>query len=348
MQSQQTQPQIPVINVSQTNTDFPLPMPAPQKLPRGSCDAISLHLRSIGRIPLLTHEEEITLGRAVQEHRQLADIAEELTLRSGGVEPSSEVWAAEAGLTPRQLRQRLRLGQRAKQRMVSANLRLVVAIARKYGQRQLELDDLIQEGNLGLIKAVERFDPTRGYKFSTYAYWWIREGITRAIADKSRTIRLPVHVGENLSKLRRAQQTLWQQLGRAPSLEELAEATELKPLDIQETLFRAQQPISLQSQVLGQEDSELLERLACQSLTPDGLVHGHCLRQDIVSLLEELPEREAELLRLRYGIARELPMPLSAVAREMGITRDTARGIERRAMAAIRDRSHRVVDYLEA
>jgi RNA polymerase nonessential primary-like sigma factor len=323
-------------------------MPAPQKLPRGSCDAISLHLRSIGRIPLLTHEEEITLGRAVQEHRHLSEIAEELTLRSGGVQPSSEVWAAEAGLPPRQLQQRLRLGDRAKQRMVSANLRLVVAIARKYSQRQLELDDLIQEGNLGLIKAVERFDPTRGYKFSTYAYWWIREGISRAIADKSRTIRLPVHVGENLSKLRRSQQALWQQHGRGPSLEELAEATGLKPLDIQETLFRAQQPISLHSQPLGQEEGDLLERLACQSLTPESLVHGHCLRQDVVALLEELPEREADLLRLRYGIARELPMPLSAVAREMGITRDTARGIERRALANIRQISNKVSDYLEA
>ena len=132
-------------------------MPAPQQPPRGSCDAISLHLRAIGRIPLLTHEEEITLGRAVQALRQLNEIAEELTMRSGGITPSDEVWAADAGLTPHQLKRRLRIGTRAKQRMVTANLRLVVTVARKYGTQQLELEDLIQEGNLGRITTRERF-----------------------------------------------------------------------------------------------------------------------------------------------------------------------------------------------
>jgi RNA polymerase nonessential primary-like sigma factor len=323
-------------------------MPAPQKLPRGSCDAISLHLHSIGRIPLLTHEEEITLGRAVQGLRQLNEIAEELTMRSGGIAPTDEAWAIAADLTLLQLKRGLRIGTRAKQRMVTANLRLVVTVARKYFGQQLELDDLIQEGNLGLIKAVDRFDPTRGYKFSTYAYWWIREGITRAIADKSRTIRLPVHIGDSLSKLRRAQQILWQSFDRPPSLEELSEETGFKPLDIREMLFRAQQPVSLDDGLPVDDDTTLLDRLRCNATQPGDQLTRTLLHQDLEKLLTELPGLEAQLLRLRYGINQPEPMTLSAVARTMGITRDTARGVERRAMAAVQERSQQVVDYIRA
>jgi RNA polymerase nonessential primary-like sigma factor len=322
-------------------------MPAPQKLTRSSCDALTQHLRAIGRIPLLTHEEEITLGRAVQKAQHLLDIGEELTLRAGDQAPSQEAWAAEAGLTPRELKRRLRLGARAKNRMVAANLRLVVTIARKYASLQLELEDVIQEGNLGLIKAVEKFDPTRGYKFSTYAYWWIREGITRAIAAKSRTVRLPVHVGEILSKLHRAQHTLWHDLGRAPRLDELAAHTGLKELDIRETLFRAQQPLSLDT-APSEDNSSLLDRIACGGEEPaEGLTRSH-MRQDIQDLLQHLPSDQAELLRMRYGIDTESPMSLSAVARNLGVTRDTARGIERRAIHSVKELSEQVIDYLEA
>ena len=322
-------------------------MSAPQKLSRSSCDALGTHLRNLARIPLLTHEEEITLGRSVQTLRKLEEIAEELTMRAGGVAPSLETWAAESGLTPLELVRSRRRGQRAKQRMVSANLRLVVTIARKYVGVQLELEDLIQEGNIGLIKAVERFDPTRGYKFSTYAYWWIREGITRAIADKSRTIRLPVHVGEVLSKLRRAQQSLCQQLGRTPSIEELALETGLKPLDIQEVLFRAQQPVSLDAGQQQEGDNALMERIHCSAVQPEERLVGQLFTHDLEQLLQELPPQEAELLRLRYGMGGSEPLNLSAVARSMGVTRDTARGIERRALAAVRGLSHKVVDYIK-
>ena len=322
-------------------------MAAPQKLNRGCYDALSQHLVAIGRIPLLTHLEEITLGRAVQNLRRLGDIGEELTMRSGGKPPSLEAWAAEAGLSPLQLQQQQRQGRRARQRMVTANLRLVVTIARKYVHGQLELEDLIQEGNLGLMKAVDRFDPSLGYKFSTYAYWWIREGITSAIADKSRAIRLPLNVTGNLSKLRRSQQELLQRLGRMPTVEEIADATGLKPLDIRETLFRAQHTISLDGNNLGDDDSCLLDQLSCSAEAPNERVAGHLFRQDLETLLGELPSREAELLRLRYGFNESAPMSLSAVARRMGVSRDLARGIERRAVAAIKDRSERVMDYLE-
>ena len=323
-------------------------MPAPQKLPRGGCDAFTQHLRAIGRIPLLTPDEEITLARAVQRGRQLLEIAEELKLRAGGVGPCREVWAAEAKVSPNQLRQQLRRAQRAQERMVTANLRLVVSVARKYAQYQLELEDLIQEGTLGLIKAVDRFDPARGYRFSTYAYWWIREGISRALADKSRSIRLPAHMVDLLSKLRRAQQILWQELGRNPTMAEVAAATGLKPLDIREALFRAQEPLSLNASYAGQDDLSLMDNLRCGAAPPAERLTEQHLRADLDNLLAELPPNEAALLRMRYGMDGEAPMNLCAVARELGVTRDTARGIERRANAAIRKLSERVIDYLEA
>lgn len=323
-------------------------MPAPQKLHRSNCDALSCYMQALSRIPLLTHEEEITLGRSVRVLCRLEDIAEELRLRSSGVKPSRELWAAEAGLTPSQLHRKLRQGQRARQRMVSANLRLVIVIARKYASHQLQLEDLVQEGNLGLIKAVDRFDPSRGYKFSTYAYWWIRDGITRAIGNKANTIRLPVHVGEQLSKLRQAQRQLWQLQGRAPSVEELAVYTGLKPLDIREILFRAQQPLSLDAGSNLLDDDSLMERISCKAPRPDERLSRHLLTADLEDLLQELPPQEAELLRLRYGFNGKEPMNLSAVARSLGVTRDTARGIERRAVAAIRSRSEKIIDYLQA
>ena len=171
----------------------------------GGTDLVRSYLRDIGRVPLLTHEQEITLGRQVQELVALEVLEQELASREGVEKPSPAVLAKEAGLTQVQLKKRLRSGQRAKERMVAANLRLVVSVAKKYTKRNMELLDLIQEGTIGLVRGVEKFDPTRGYKFSTYAYWWIRQGITRAIAEKSRTIRLPIHITETLNKLKKGQ-----------------------------------------------------------------------------------------------------------------------------------------------
>jgi len=189
----------------------------------GGTDLVRSYLRDIGRVPLLTHEQEITLGRQVQELVALEELEQELASREGVEKPSPAVLAKEAGLTQVQLKKRLRSGQRAKERMVAANLRLVVSVAKKYTKRNMELLDLIQEGTIGLVRGVEKFDPTRGYKFSTYAYWWIRQGITRAIAEKSRTIRLPIHITETLNKLKKGQRELSQELGRTPTVTELAE-----------------------------------------------------------------------------------------------------------------------------
>lgn len=203
-----------------------------------TADLLRSYLRDIGRVPLLSHEQEITLGRQVQELMHLEELREELTMRAGGEEPSGEALAAAAGLSAAQLRRRLQMGRRAKERMVAANLRLVVSVAKKYTRRNMELLDLIQEGTIGLVRGVEKFDPTRGYKFSTYAYWWIRQGITRAIAEKSRTIRLPIHITETLNKLKKGQRELSQELGRTPTVSELAVYVELPEDEVKDLLCR--------------------------------------------------------------------------------------------------------------
>jgi len=323
-------------------------MPAPQKRLTGGCDAFSHHMRAIGRTPLLTPDEEISLARQVQAGRRLLEVAEEMKLRAGGLEPSLDAWAVEAGMAVAQLQRCLRRASQARSRMVLANLRLVVSMARRYQHRPGDLEDLVQEGTIGLIRAVERFDPSRGYRFSTYASWWIRDGIGSALMAKSRTIRLPSTMVDQLHRLRQAQQALSHQLGRDPSLEELAAATGLKPLDIREALFRAQEPLSLDGHHPHDQELRLLDSLACQLSRPQEQVASTLMRQDIQRLLRQLPEQQAELLRLRYGIGETEPLSLSAAARQMGITRDTARGLERRATASIRQLSTEYLDYLEA
>ena len=323
-------------------------MPAPQKRPKGDCDALSQHMRAIGRIAILTAEEEISLARLVQSGCKATDVAQEMKLRAGGAAPSLTAWAKETGMTLRELQICLRQANKARSRMVLANIRLVITMSRRYQHTPVDLEDLIQEGTIGLIRAVERFDPSRGYRFSTYATWWIRDGITSALVAKGRTIRLPATMVDQLFRLRQTQQSLSQQLGRDPNLEELAAATGLKPLDIREVLFRAQEPLSLDGHQTSQSEWSLLESLACEVSKPLEHVDTSLMQEDIHQLLDELPKQEAELLRLRYGIAAGEPLSLSATARQMGITRDTARGLERRANATIRRLSMRFIDHLEA
>jgi len=323
-------------------------MPAPQKRPSGGCDALSQHLRAIGRIALLSPSEEISLAREVQQGRQLLEAQEEIKLRAGGSSPSLQTWALACGMDVRQLRGRLRRADRARQRLVVANLRLVISIARRYQYRPGELEDLIQEGTIGLIKAVERFDPSRGYRFSTYATWWIREGIGSALSTRGRTIRLPSTMVDQLYRLRQTQQKLTQEIGREPSLSELAQATGLKPLDIREVLFRAQEPLSLDVQHSANGDLRLVDTVVCRISKPQEQMVVDLMQRDIQRLLNDLPAQEAELLRLRYGLDADEPLSLSATARRMGITRDSARGLERRANASIRRLSSGVVEYLRA
>jgi RNA polymerase nonessential primary-like sigma factor len=313
-----------------------------------STDLVRSYLRDIGRVPLLTHEQEITLGRQVQELVAIEELEQELEMRSGGSKPDPEQLAKAAQLTPQQLKKRLRSGQRAKERMVAANLRLVVSVAKKYTKRNMELLDLIQEGTIGLVRGVEKFDPTRGYKFSTYAYWWIRQGITRAIAEKSRTIRLPIHITETLNKLKKGQRELSQELGRTPTVTELAEFVELPEEEVKDLLCRARQPVSLETKVGDGDDTELLDLLAAEGTQPEELVDGECLRSDMQCLLEQLPDLQCRVLKMRYGIGIEEPMSLSSIARELEMSRDRARSLERRAHEEMRRLSREMSAYLAA
>ena len=318
----------------------------------GDGDLVRSYLRDIGRVPLLTHEQEITLGRQVQELMALEELETELETRQGS-KPSSTDLAKAAGLSPQLLKKRLTAGRRAKERMVAANLRLVVSVAKKYTKRNMELLDLIQEGTIGLVRGVEKFDPTRGYKFSTYAYWWIRQGITRAIAEKSRTIRLPIHITETLNKLKKGQRDLSQLLGRTPTLSELAEAVELPEEEVKDLLCRARQPVSLETKVGDGDDTELLDLLAGDGELPDERLDGECLKGDLRALLEQLPDLQGRVLKMRYGIGHDPqalaePMSLSAIAKHLGMSRDKTRNLERKAIEAIRARSCELEGYLAA
>ena len=317
-----------------------------------STDLVRSYLRDIGRVPLLSHEQEITLGRQVQDLVALEELEQELAMRAGGSKPDPEQLAEAAGLTPQQLRKRLRSGQRAKERMVAANLRLVVSVAKKYTKRNMELLDLIQEGTIGLVRGVEKFDPTRGYKFSTYAYWWIRQGITRAIAEKSRTIRLPIHITETLNKLKKGQRELSQELGRTPTVTELAEYVELPEEEVKDLLCRARQPVSLETKVGDGDDTELLDLLASDGSQPEELVDGECLRGDMRALLEQLPDLQGRVLKMRYGIPcadvpePDEPMSLTGIGRILGMSRDRVRNLERDGLAGLRRLSENVQAYV--
>jgi RNA polymerase nonessential primary-like sigma factor len=322
-----------------------------RSMPAVDGDLVRSYLRDIGRVPLLTHEQEITLGRQVQELMALEEMEQELTMRAGGSKPSAAELAAAAGLSPVLLKKRLQAGRRAKERMVAANLRLVVSVAKKYTKRNMELLDLIQEGTIGLVRGVEKFDPTRGYKFSTYAYWWIRQGITRAIAEKSRTIRLPIHITETLNKLKKGQRELSQELGRTPTVTELATFVELPEEEVKELLCRARQPVSLETKVGDGEDTELLDLLAGDGELPEERVDGECLKGDLRALLEQLPELQGRVLKMRYGIdpdsdAMAEPMSLTGIGRILGISRDRVRNLERDGLAGLRRLSSAVEAYV--
>lgn len=312
---------------------------------RFTADMVRTYLREIGRVPLLTREQEIVFGKQVQQMMTLID-AKEVLAKKLHREPDMSEWADVVQLSETEVQQTVAQGKRAKQKMIEANLRLVVAIAKKYQKRNMEFLDLIQEGTLGLERGVEKFDPMRGYKFSTYAYWWIRQAITRAIAQQGRTIRLPIHITEKLNKIKKVQRELAQTLGRSPTPAEIAKELELEPVQIREYLNMARQPVSLDVKVGDNQDTELQEMLEDGGPSPEYYTNQEFLRQDLNNLLAELTPQQREVLALRFGLEDGNEMSLAKVGERLNLSRERVRQLEHQALAHLRRRRANVQEYI--
>ena len=308
---------------------------------RLSGDSVRAYLRDIGRIPLLEHEEEILLGRKVQRLMEIKGVESEM-----GITNNNDL-ARILGIELKDLKRQIRDGEKAKEKMVTANLRLVVSVAKKYTKRNMELLDIIQEGTVGLVRGVEKFDPSRGYKFSTYAYWWIRQGITRAIAEKSRAIRLPIHVTENLNKLKKAQRELSQMNGEMPNVFQLSDYLGLTVDEIKDLMCKARQPTSLEIKIGENRDTTLMDLLEDETQLPETLLEQACIKEDMRAMIKDLPEMQAAVIAMRYGIGEEIiePMSMTAIGQVLNMSRDRVRTLENKALKALRAESDKINEY---
>ncbi|MBD1910627.1 MULTISPECIES: RNA polymerase sigma factor RpoD [unclassified Leptolyngbya] len=298
-------------------------------------DSIRLYLQEIGRIRLLRADEEIELARKIADLLELERVREKLMGKLDR-EPNDTEWAEAVDMALPAFRRRLFVGRRAKDKMVQSNLRLVVSIAKKYMNRGLSFQDLIQEGSLGLIRAAEKFDHEKGYKFSTYATWWIRQAITRAIADQSRTIRLPVHLYETISRIKKTTKLLSQEMGRKPTEEEIATRMEMTIEKLRFIAKSAQLPISLETPIGKEEDSRLGDFIESDGETPEDQVSKNLLREDLETVLSTLSPRERDVLRLRYGLDDGRMKTLEEIGQIFNVTRERIRQIEAKALRKLR------------
>jgi len=299
-----------------------------------TADTVRMYLREIGRVDLLTPDDERRLAQAIEEGNQAA----------------LQLDTPNDAIEHRRLMRTVQTGQRAKSELIQANLRLVVSIAKRYSGRGMLFLDLIQEGNLGLMRAVDKFDHTKGFKFSTYATWWIRQAITRSIADQARTIRIPVHMVESMNRVLRMQRQMHQELEREPSLDELAERCGLHPDRIREILRISLDPLSLDSPVGEEDDSNLTDFI--EDLTVDApadMATKRMLAQAVEEALGELTDREQEIVRMRFGLDDGQARTLEDVGKEFGVTRERIRQIEAKTLAKLRHpmRSQRLKEFLE-
>jgi RNA polymerase primary sigma factor len=285
-------------------------------------DTIGLYLKEVGRVPLLNAEEEVELAQRIERGRMARE-----ELARGNVSPRRR----------QELQRLIEDGWAAREHLITANSRLVISVAKKYMGRGVPFLDLIQEGNIGLIRAAKKFDYRRGHKFSTYATWWIRQAVTRAIADQGRTIRVPVHMGDQINKLLRVQHQLTQRLGRDPSVEELANALEVTPQKVENMIQVARRPLSLETPTDDEEDSVLGDFIQDEEVpAPDESATYNLLREHLDSVLNSLPPREVRILQLRYGLLDGQAYTLEEVGRKMGVTRERVRQIEAQALSRLR------------